>query len=115
MIHVLLIGSLFDSAISGVIPAVGVVVGGAVVGLVRNKRKETEDGRRASSMENSQLEATVKEMSDFMVGTKQTPFRPAAPGFIDRFNALEEKVDTQGDKLDTLQEGITTLLNGNGK
>lgn len=115
MNRVLLFGSLFDSSISGVIPAVGVLVGGAVVGLIRQNRENKKTAGAATSAETAHLESTVKEMNDFMVGTPATAFRPATPGFIDRFDSLEKKVDTHGQQLDRIDAKLDKALqNGNG-
>ena len=56
MDRVLILGSLYDSLLSGAIPALGIVLGGAVVNLIRKSREARKNQGAATSAETAHLE-----------------------------------------------------------
>ena len=107
--------SITGNLLSGAIPAVGIVIGGSVVSLVRRNREARKSQGVATTTEIKHLEATVQEMNEFMVGSPATAFRAAVPGFIERFDALEKKVDEHGVQLGGMDKKLDKILqNGSG-
>jgi hypothetical protein len=109
---VLMAGVNLDSALSGVIPAVGIVVGTAAVKLMSTRRKAAEQKDRDARTVDTTLEASVKEMTEFLGGTPATIFKPKQPGFVERFDGLEQKVDGHGVALAAIKDGIDKLAAG---
>lgn len=98
-------GAIFESAISGIVPGIGVVVGGAIVKIMTDRRK-------AKAHLNSNLEERVAELTEVLGGTEKTRFQDAKPGIVKRFDVLEEKVDGHGRILQKIEGKIDKLATG---
>ena len=95
----------------GAILAVGLTLGLAVTNLVRNRRQVTQTARQHMTDETLHLENTVKELVELMGGKPATVLnRKGTIGLIDRFDSLESKVEAHDEKLETIAEGVSTLL-----
>lgn len=104
-----------NSLLSGAVPALAIVIVSAVVKVLSNRRKAEEKRNAAKGDEDRSMEQTVREMMEFLGGTKKTAFKAAQPGFVERFDTLEAKVDGHGEVLVSLQDGIGKLLEGQEK
>lgn len=104
--------TVFDSLLSGAIPAIGLTVGAAAVKIMNDRRKAKEQGERDKAHENKGLETRVTELTEVLAGTPATRFKAAEPGIVKRFDSLEQKVDSHGDALTSIQQGIDALKQG---
>lgn len=115
MIHV--DATLFESSVSGIIPAVGVVVGGAVVGLIRGKQSQRAKDREADAEADKSINGRLKVVEEFISGKDEVKIgnrviTAATPGFEERFGTLEGTVGTLVVSVDNLARAVN---NGNGK
>ena len=104
-------GSIFDSAISGVIPAVGVVIGGAAVGLIRSKRKEHTDAEILSVAEQRAVLSRVGVLETLVSGTDAIVINgrivtPASPGIVEKFDGLQGTVKSLVESVDHLTDVV---------
>ena len=113
----LILASFLDSSISGIVPAFGVVIGGAVVGLVRAKRIERAQNRKEDAATDKSIHDRLSVVEDLISGTDPVMIgnrvvTPGTAGLGDRFTSLEGQVGTLVVSVDRLSRIVE---NGNGK
>ena len=123
--------------LNGLVPAVGVFIAAAVLNIVRTRREEERETNKAASQkvkddaaaaadklqreslshaqENAILEDRVRGLEEFIGGKDATMFAPSQPGFTERFDGLEHKVDGMVGVVSQMKTSLDTLVNnGNG-
>ena len=94
----------------GAILAVSFTIGAAGVKVYRTSRARKSAATAGQIAETSHLETTVKELVEVLGGKERTALNKGSLGLLDRFEALETKVDAHDEKLTDIAAGVATLL-----
>jgi len=95
----------------GAILAVALTVGFAVKTSWQKRRGRSIAASRAAEGATTHLESTVSELVEVLSGKPGTVLnKKGTPGLIDRFDAIEAKVDAHDSKLEDIAAGVATLL-----
>lgn len=98
--------TFLSNALSGIIPAFGVLLAGAVVNLIRNRRKmhdqleqaakdkaKADDSALAARV--AVLEAQAARVTTWLGGTTDYFGKPRKDGFMDTFPEWQKSVDSR--------------------